>query len=173
MTINEKSIQLKHDIITLRQENPVMTLQQIAMTVNRTKERVRQILVSENLETRSAKRVENANRPNAFCRLCNTEIITGTINNKRIPPTRKYCDNCVSSRIWTIDRGIRSRRIPRVHIPCCYCNAIIDMRKTLYESHQRLYKNLFCSTSCRTKHLWDTKVLVNIGGTIMKGKVEE
>jgi len=159
----------RQNVITLRQENPAMTLQHIAITVNRTRERVRQILVSENMETRSAKRVESANRPSTLCRLCNTEIIIGTINKKRTPPTRKYCDNCINNNFWHIDIGLRKRRIPRVYIPCCHCNTIIDIRKTLYESHQRIYKNLFCSTHCRSKHLWDNKVLVNINGKIRKG----
>jgi len=167
MFTQQKSIQLRHDIVTLRQENPAMTLQHIAIIVNRSRERVRQILVSENIETRSAKRVKSANRPTPLCRLCNTEILT--YRSK----TRVYCDECVRTKVSHIDRGLRIRRIPRVHIPCCYCDAIIDMRKTLYESHQKLYKNLFCSTSCRTRYLWDNKVLVNIGGTIMRGKIEE
>jgi len=162
----------RNDVITLRTENPALTLQQIAIIVNRTRERVRQILVSENMETRSAKRVENSNRPNALCRICNTEIITGTVNKKRTPPSRKYCDSCINNNIWHIDRGMRSRKIPRVHIPCCHCNTIIDIRKTLYERHQRIYKNLFCSTPCRSKYLWDNKVLTNINGKITRGRIE-
>ena len=80
---NQKSLQLRHFVVTLRQQNPDMTLQQIATAVNRTRERVRQILVSEEMETRSAKRVESASRPTPLSRVCNTEIIRPPSRHRR------------------------------------------------------------------------------------------
>ena len=168
MTINEKSIQLKHDIITLRQENPVMTLQQIAMTVNRTKERVRQILVSAGIETRSAKRIESASRPTPICRTCNKEV---RMNEKRYK--RTYCDECISTKIWHIDMGLRRRRIPRIDIPCAYCNKTITMRETLYKRQQIRHKNLYCSKSCRSKGLWANQIIINVGGKIRSVRLGE
>ena len=157
--------QTRHDVSILRRENPDMTLQQIATIVNRSRERVRQICVSENLETRSAKRVETATRPNPTCRICNTEMPKS--------PRRVYCDECVAHKLQHIDRGLRERRIPRGNIPCHYCKANINMRETLITRHKNHYKNFFCSTSCRSKNVWAMKVLVNIDGRIRRADVEE
>ena len=71
MYTRQKASELRNEIVTLREENPNMTLREIGEIVNRTRERVRQILTSEDAETRSAKRIESDNRPDPICRVCN------------------------------------------------------------------------------------------------------
>ena len=167
---NQKSTELRQLIVRLRKENPAMTLQQIATAVNRTRERVRQILVSEEVETRSAKRVESASRPNPLCRICNKEIFRPPSKHKRA-----YCDECISTKIWLIDMGLRRRRIPRIDTPCAYCNKIVTLIETLYKRQRSLHKNLYCSKSCRSKGMWANQVVINVGGRIRRlrlGKME-
>jgi len=159
---NQKSLQLRHFVVTLRQQNPDMTLQQIATAVNRTRERVRQILVSEEMETRSAKRVESASRPTPLCRVCNTEIIRPPSRHRRA-----YCDECIRTKIWRVDMGLRKRRIPRIDVPCAYCTKIVNMRETLYKRN-KAQKNFYCSKSCRSKGMWANQIVMNVDGRIKR-----
>ena len=84
MYTRQKASELRNEIVTLREENPNMTLREIGEIVNRTRERVRQILTSEDAETRSAKRIESDNRPDPICRVCNKSFsdinIVGLLN---------------------------------------------------------------------------------------------
>lgn len=162
---NQKSLQLRHFIVTLRKENPDLTLQQIGITVNRTRERVRQILVSEGIETRSAKRVESASRPNPICRVCHKEI---RIAKNSYAHRRVYCDECVSDNSDKIDMGLRRRRIPRIDVSCPYCHTVINMRETLYERNKLKNTNIFCSRSCRSRYMWQQQIVKNVGGRIVK-----
>lgn len=160
---NQKALQLRHFVVTLRQENPDMTLQQIATAVNRTRERVRQILVSEEMETRSAKRVESASRPTPLCRICNKEIFRPPSRHRRT-----YCDECIRTKVWRIDMGLRKRRIPQIDTPCAYCKKTVTMRETLYKRHQTLHKYFYCSKSCRSKGLWANQAVMNVDGRIKR-----
>jgi len=159
----QKSLDLRNEIVILRKENPGMTLREIGELVHRTRERVRQILSSEDVETRSAKRVENANRPNPICRVCHKEFTAIKDKKKKV-----YCRECMSNGAWNVDMGLRRRRIPRIDVPCTYCSTIVNIRETLYKRKQKKHKNLFCSSSCRSLFTWKQQLIQNINGRIVK-----
>ena len=164
MSSKQTAYQVRREIVTLRKENPEITLRQIGELVNRTRERVRQILVSENIETRSSKRVENDSRPTPICRICHQEIISPL----KTTHNRVYCDECVSNHLSQIDTGLRRRRIPQIDISCAYCNTVMTMRETLYKRQQHKYKNIFCSSSCRSRYTWQQQGIRNVNGRVVK-----
>ena len=86
---------------------------------------------------------------------------------------RVYCSECVKTKVWFTDRGLRSRRIPLIDIPCAYCNKTVTMKETLYKRQQTLHKNLYCSRSCRSKNLWANKIVINVSGRIRKLRLSE
>jgi len=153
-------------ICFIRHHHPEMTLQQIGDLVSLTRERVRQILVSENLETRSTKQIESINRPNYFCRVCKNEIINNT-KSKRF-----YCDVCIHNGAGKIDKGLRRRRVLRIDVPCDYCQILVTILETAYKRRQQ-YKNFYCSRSCRSKNLWANKVVINVNGRIQRKELDE
>ena len=81
-------------VVKLRKEQPNMTLQEMGEQIGISRERVRQILVSENLSTRSIKEVERRTfKPLPRCESCN--LPTKAYN-------RKYCsNNCRFPNGWT------------------------------------------------------------------------
>ncbi len=156
---------IRNTIVTLRKENPNWTLRDIGELVHRTRERVRQILVSEKLNTRRETRIAYDFLPNPICEVCNKEIIFA-INqiNKR---TRTYCDECVSNGRMGIAKGLKIRKEKKT-IPCTYCNKLMTMTEHSYEVKQSKNKNMFCSASCRSRHTWQQQLVKNVGGRIVK-----
>ena len=142
MYTRQKASELRNEIVTLREENPNMTLREIGEIVNRTRERVRQILTSEDAETRSAKRIESDNRPDPICRVCNKSFSDINIPKSK-SKIRVYCRECINNGSWAIDMGERRRRILRINVPCAYCGIEINMRETLYKRQQSKHTNLF------------------------------
>jgi hypothetical protein len=148
-------------IINMRHEHPELTLREIGTLFNLTRERIRQILVFSNMETRSSKRVELANTPLPTCIISDCENLVAD-------RVRTYCTVCVQSGRWIQDRASRSQRVPRITIQCKRCNIDTTMRETLYNRQRRTHTNIFCGQSCRSKYLWESQQVRNVGGKILK-----
>jgi len=112
-------------VIYLREQNPEMTLQEIGLHVGISKQRVGQILVSENLETRSTGKIPI---PMPNCKHCGTPL-----------PTRQrtYCTSkCQYPNGRTITR-------------CHYCNKEINFMTAVYKARNSRAKYVHCSQKCR------------------------
>lgn len=144
--VSEEAKFVKQEIIYLRLKYPNMTLSEIGVHVHRTKERVRQILALEGLETRSAKQVFYRGpkhlKQGPPCHRCNKPT---PYKGSYLP--YKYCSKqCRSALLVT-------------HT-CNYCskNYILSSSKSRVR-HKRIalgiHKGMFCSQSCRTKAYWD------------------
>ena len=159
---NKVNTPLKDAIVQTKINNPEFTLREIGEKFNLSRERIRQILVSVNMETRSAKRVEIANTPLPICMMPECE-------NRVSHRPRTYCVVCVENGSWKTHMGIRRRRIPQITIQCDYCSKDITMRETLYQRQRSRHKNTFCSQKCRSRHVWHTQKLVeNVDGRIVR-----
>tara|TARA_R110000824_G_scaffold52052_7_gene144695 strand:+ start:2233 stop:2730 length:498 start_codon:yes stop_codon:yes gene_type:complete len=148
-------------IINMRIEHPEFTLGEIGERFNLTRERIRQILVYSNMETRSSKRIELANTPRPTCAIIDCENLVAD-------RVRTYCTSCVKTGRWLKDMGVRRQRIPRITIQCKRCNKDIIMRETLYKRQRNRYINIFCSQFCRSKYVWETQQVRNVNGKIQK-----
>ena len=116
------------DIVTyLRRTSPDMTLQEIGSHVGISRERVRQILVSEQLETRSRGRY----LPLPVCLYCGTSL-----PNRQ----RKYCDSKCQ-----YPNG-------KTTVYCNYCNKEMIFMTSVYLSRTSRAKYIHCSRSCRDNH---------------------
>ena len=108
----------------LRNNHPEITLQEIGSHVGISRERVRQILSSANLETRSRGRT----LPMPDCRHCGTPL-----PNRR----RRYCGpKCQYPNGKTTTY-------------CHYCNKEIILMTSVYISRQSRSKHIHCSRDCR------------------------
>ena len=108
----------------LRNNHPEITLQEIGSHVGISRERVRQILSSANLETRSSGR----RLPMPNCRYCGT-----LLPNRR----RTYCDSKCQ-----YPNG-------KTTTYCHYCNKEIVLMTSIYTSRQFRSKYIHCSRECR------------------------
>ena len=109
----------------IREQHPEWTLNEIGEELGISRERVRQILRSENLETRSAKRVP---KPMPPCVRCGEPV-----------PYRKriYCSpNC-------------QRPNGRTTLHCHYCNKPVEVMSSIAKSRNSRYKFFHCSRECR------------------------
>ena len=112
-------------VIQLRKDNPGMTLEAIGQRVELTKERVRQILASENLSTRSIQRIP---KPLPPCDPCGKPV-----SNRRL----KYC-------------GTRCRYPNGVTtFTCSYCEKSVTVMTSEYKSRTSRYDKIHCSRECR------------------------
>jgi len=115
----------RSQITELRKNNPNMTLQEIGETVGVSRERVRQILHSEQLETRSVDRIPV---PMPLCKTCNNPV-----------PLRKriYCSaEC-------------QRPEGKTTLNCHYCNKEITVMSSIYRARTKRATNVHCSRVCR------------------------
>lgn len=159
--MTKKNLPKVNAVIKMRLNNPELTLREIGEAFNLTRERIRQILVAENIETRSSRRVAMATTPYPVCLEPECE--------NRVPHRgRSYCVVCVKSGVWQRDNGLRRRRIPQVTSKCTRCNTDITMRETLYNRQRSKYKNMYCSQKCRSMYVWETQIVKNVGGRIVK-----
>jgi len=109
----------------LRNNHPEITLQEIGSHVGISRERVRQLLSSEKLETRSSGR-QPVPMPN--CQYCGTSL-----PHRR----RRYCGpKC------QYPNG-------KVTTYCHYCNKEIILMTSVYNSRQFRSKYIHCSRYCR------------------------
>jgi hypothetical protein len=112
-------------VISLRKSNPDMTLIEIGNEIGITKERVRQILASEHLETRSTNRIP---APMPLCKQCGMPV-----------PYRKriFCS------------AICHRPASRVTVNCHYCGKEMSLMASVYKSRSDSSKYIHCSRTCR------------------------
>ena len=129
-------------IIQLRKAHPDMHLQSMEEKVGLTKERVRQILVSENLSTRSVKEVERREfKPLPRCITCNL-------------PTKKY-----DRKHCSIECTIKARWPNSSTTFSCYrCGKKKTISTSQYKKRVQNYNHIHCSKSCSAKTYWETKV---------------
>jgi len=108
-------------IIDYRVKHPELTLLEIGNRVGVSRERVRQVLTSEQLETKSLKR-----QPPVFpkCKKCETRV-----------PTR--------NRIYCSDECKKTEKT----IPCAYCQKEMSFRISIYNARNRSIKQ-HCSREC-------------------------
>ena len=118
-------------VAQLRKDNPDMTLKTIGEKVGLSRERIRQILASENLSTRSVTEVQRrAFKPFPRCETCN--LPTKAHN-------RKYCSN-------------------ECRFACYRCGKENTIETSQYKKRAKYYNHMHCSKSCSTKTYWETKV---------------
>ena len=114
------------DIVTyLRETNPAMTLQEIGSHVGISRERVRQILVSEHLETRSTARIPIP-----------------------MPPCRR-CGNFVPYRKRIFCSSICQHPTGRTIVMCHSCGKEISLMTSIYKTRQARAAHIHCSRTCR------------------------
>ena len=113
------------EVMKWRVENPNMTLEQIGHMVELTKERVRQILASENLSTKSK---QNMPKPLPPCKNCG-EIVP----HRRL----KYCSNKCR-----YPDGITT-------FICSYCGIESTIMTSEYKNRISRYDKIHCSRYCR------------------------
>ena len=116
----------REEAIQLRKAYPDMTLAAIGETIGVSRERVRQILSSENLETRSVGRIPV---PMPLCRTCNNPV-----------PIRKriYCSpEC-------------QRPHGKTSTNCHFCNKEIILMTSQYNARTSRNVHIHCSRECRS-----------------------
>lgn len=117
----------RESIGKIREQNPCATLQSIANKVGVSRERVRQILKSENKPTTHWK-------PKHICPTCGSEILrrnTGNFN--------KFCSpECRNKNIY-------------IPVSCSECNKIFPLRAhyVIYMTNIRGREHFFCSKECQ------------------------
>lgn len=142
---------INQTVINLRTQHPEWTLDKIGKTVNRTRERVRQILIKEGLEHRSTKSAY-ARQPAHLkkgkpCKRCGVPVSYTVRGNSG--GYNKYCS----------DECRPQERI--VELTCIYCTKTYSLTGPQAAARQRrvtkgIYQATFCSHSCSTKAYWET-----------------
>jgi len=112
-------------VIELRKHHPEMTLQAIGTELGISRERVRQILTSENIETRSLGRIPV---PMPLCKNCNNPV-----------PLRK--------RIYCSPECQRPNGKTTTH--CHFCNKEIVLMSAQYRARSSRATHIHCSRECR------------------------
>ena len=110
---------------SLRIANPDMTLREIGEELGITRERVRQILTSEHLETRSTARIPTPMPP---CKRCGNPVLY----RKRL-----FC-----SRICQRPTG-------RTIVMCHSCGKEISLMTSIYKTRHARAAHIHCSRTCR------------------------
>lgn len=140
-------------IIELRRLHPEMTLESIGNDVGVSKERVRQVLVQENLPTVSKGRSSTKIKNPLPCAEC------GTLDKQFITKHSLYCSTtCITKardKYWIRFHNENPDR--RTTYQCEYCGLEKTMRTGLYQRQVNTFKNIYCSHSCSLKAQWDDK----------------
>ena len=146
---------IRHAVINLRTAHPDWTLEKIGKVVNRSRERVRQILVSANLEQRSSKAAYSRQPPHLKkgqpCKKCGIPVPykeRSYPNGYKGGNYLKYC-------------SIECRpKEEETELTCCYCNKVYRLTVPQARNRQRkvttgVYKVTYCSHSCSHQAYWD------------------
>ena len=139
--------EVRETVIRLRATNPELTLQQIGVKVGRSRERVRQILASEAIESRSTGYAKDRDLiPGPPCKHCGTPVsYVRTTAPKTHRVNGRYPTYCSSE-----------CRYNQYHsdLTCFYCQKIYRVRNS--DKKQRLQYNqaTYCSQSCRSNNYW-------------------
>jgi len=115
------------EIIHLRENFPELTLREIGEKVDLTRERVRQILINVNLNTKSLARITT---PLTLCATCNK-----TLNNRRL----KFC-----SQECQYPNG-------QTTFQCETCGTSKTVMTSIYKARIQRNSTIHCSRTCRDK----------------------
>jgi len=144
----------RQTVIDLRTTHPDWTLEQIGKMVERTRERVRQILVSEGLEQRSTKAVYSRLpahlKKGKPCKKCGTPVPYVERSYKNGYKGGSYLKYCSSD--------CRPKE-EEVELTCFNCNNTYVLTVPQARSRQRRvdngqYKATYCSHSCSVNAYW-------------------
>ena len=111
------------EIIHLRENFPELTLREIGEKVNLTRERVRQILIDANLNTKSLARMTTP-----LCATCNK-----TLHNRRL----KFC-----SQECQYPNG-------QTTFQCATCGTSQTVMTSVYKARMQRNSTIHCSRTCR------------------------
>jgi len=112
-------------VIEIRKDNPDMTLLEIGIETGVSKQRVSQILISENLETRSTHRIP---LPMPACKRCGVPV----------PYRRRlYCSSTCQ------------RPAGKTVIVCHFCGKEVSLMTSMYKIRVTRSKYMHCSRACR------------------------
>jgi len=146
---------IRHTVINLRTAHPDWTLETIGKIVNRTRERVRQILISEGLEHRSTKSAYSRQpahlKKGQPCKKCGIPVPY---------KERSYPNGCKSGN-YPAYCSIECRpKLEEIELTCFYCNKtyILSVPQARYRQlrvAKGLYKATYCSHSCSSQAYWD------------------
>ena len=113
------------EVIYLRENFPELTLRKIGEKVDLTRERVRQILTTTNLSTKSLARIPT---PLPLCATCNQ-----TLSNKRLKFCSQKCQH---------PNG-------RTTFQCSGCETFKTILTSSYKARVKRNSKMYCSRSCR------------------------
>ena len=141
--------EIREEIIWLRSTHPDWTLEQIGNEVGRTRERVRQVLLSENMEARSAK-AAYARQPIHLkkgkpCKRCGTPV--PYVAYKQGGHYNIFCSKACAAQ-------------QHVELTCGYCEKVYELTTSQARSRNKRvttgrYKATYCSHSCSSRAYWD------------------
>lgn len=133
-------------IIGLRVTHPEWTLKQIGDKVGCSRERVRQILASEGMESRSTKAVYTRQprhlKKGPPCKHCGTPVPYTFYSKSRSGRYPKYCSPICRVKYYHTD------------VTCSHCKKMFVLGKSQVKSRKERNKDLYCSHSCRSKVYW-------------------
>ena len=126
---------VRNHVIKLRQKSPCMTLQAIGEKCGVTKERVRQILQSEEMET---KHIDTKTK--YYCSRCGKRIVDTSTRKDGTKLPRKLCKNCYDE--WH-----------HVKVTCSVCGKEFEIKTGVLMARLRRSKSkkIICSAVCRGK----------------------
>ena len=149
----ERSTYNRERIVELRQLNPTMTLEAIGEKVGVSKERVRQVLVKEDLPTVAVGQSSTKEKEKIPCIECGT--LDKKFNTKQSLYCSKECISKARNKYWI--RFHKEHPDRRTTYQCAYCGNSKTIRTGIYERQVRNFKNLYCSHSCSLQAQWDNK----------------
>ena len=126
---------VRNHVIKLRQKSPCMTLQAIGEKCGVTKERVRQILQSEEMET---KHIDTKTK--YYCSRCGKRIVDTSTRKDGTKLPRKLCKNCYDE-------------AHHVKVTCSVCGKEFEIKTGVLMARLRRSKSkkIICSAVCRGK----------------------
>ncbi len=121
----------RESVIQIRQANPCATLQDIGNKVGITRERVRQILQTAQLDTYHY-------RPTYICNQCGEPI-----SRERATKNKLYCSSdCL-------------KQSSRITLPCSYCGTLVTRKVSDFICHKK--NHVFCNRHCFGKW-WNVRL---------------
>ena len=149
----EKGKYNREKAIELRTANPEMTLEAIGDLLHITKERVRQILVKEELPTVALGQSTTKIKESLPCMDCGSE--TKGFNTKHALYCSIECVKSARNKKWIQWRKDHPDRITTYQ--CAYCGQDKSIRTSVYNRQVRTFNNLYCSHHCSVKAQWADK----------------
>ena len=150
MSTREQGKYNRNKIIELRTMHPEMTLREIGNEVSLTKERVRQILVKEELTTLSIRGHTTKPKLIKSCKQC------GSTNKRFKDKHSTYCSvECLKIGLANEWAQWRTKHPDSwTTFSCAHCGKDKTVRTTYYKKQQRVYQNQYCSRHCNMFAQW-------------------